>query len=613
MWFRRRRRAVGGRLDISNFEEERPRAVDALAYTDCGHAIDAVELYSDLHSMYDAWPTGIANHAGQRADCPDRAHSSTPTATEELASRHAVPLGGYGILDLVLVLVMESWQSCPGSRMTGRRDRPFQDRSATELQSAHTDEVRPNELSEEERAWLAERISWAADRAFPAGEPIGTDQQDFYFRKLIELLIENTSRYGTVALGGNYLELWGFTREKEREWRQEDKSRRHRSGYARGSIKGLVYQWKAAFGRRVRVARTGNATIEFVLRTPSVRSDDLILRARVMGLQTPSGRTIVSEDTAATDLTRLPPPIASELDTEERRRLLLEAGKYARRIEADYLTKLTDAPTEFIQEQLKELRRAKKNKQRLALAILAVVSTAMVAYRVFFAPRPIPLAVLVSRDGAGYLTSVFVDGKGHVSLKSEPAVSEKRHWWDMIIDPKGTSVRGENGSRTVHVMVPPGQSVGYTYEVPRNWHEQPDVVLQPDVLCSKTSTSNRSVVCFILVDVRSIAPSLTTRAVGFSILYGDGKIATEVPSTEIDFRHTRTLLAATHSYSADGAYRLSLCESSDKRVISHTYEGGQQPPDMLCAYLGTINVDHSPLRLVREANVSPDGRSRDRH
>jgi hypothetical protein len=36
-------------------------AFGALAYADCGHAIDAVELYSGLHSMYDGQPTGIVD------------------------------------------------------------------------------------------------------------------------------------------------------------------------------------------------------------------------------------------------------------------------------------------------------------------------------------------------------------------------------------------------------------------------------------------------------------------------------------------------------------------------------------------------------------------------
>jgi hypothetical protein len=75
-------------------------------------------------------------------------------------------------------------------------------------------------LDETDRKWLAECLSAASDKVFPRDERIGKwPQQDFYFRKLLEALIDNALRYGTPCVGGNYSELWRFTRSKIPDWR----------------------------------------------------------------------------------------------------------------------------------------------------------------------------------------------------------------------------------------------------------------------------------------------------------------------------------------------------------------------------------------------------------
>jgi hypothetical protein len=149
--------------------------------------------------------------------------------------------------------------------MAERRDRDTLEQSTGKPVQLGRDETADHleNLSSAEREWLASHVARAAEAVFPGGERIGkTAQQDFYFRELLEILIENVFQYGTPLCGGTYIELWQFTRHRAAKWRSTPDAKRGRSGYRRESIKTLVHEWKWEFARRNR-AYAANGEVEF--------------------------------------------------------------------------------------------------------------------------------------------------------------------------------------------------------------------------------------------------------------------------------------------------------------------------------------------------------------
>jgi len=303
------------------------------------------------------------------------------------------------------------------SMMAERRYRDRAEQSTRKPQKAGRDATadRVDDLSSAEEEWLAYHVARAAEHAFPADERMGkTPQQDFYFRELVELVIENVFRHGAPITGGDYVAIWQFTRDRVAKFRPH--SRPGRAGYRRASIKTLVHEWKAAFSRRDR-SFASNGTIEFILEGPNAVSDDLVLRARIRGFRLQSGTSFEFASAELTETTRLPTDTitSNEQDADEKKRLVQEARKYVRRVESQYLAKLSDGPLEFVRDEVRELQRARRDYRRLAIAIAIALGTAMAAYRIIFTHRPIPIEVDLVNDCRGCVKSAWSDGKGHVS------------------------------------------------------------------------------------------------------------------------------------------------------------------------------------------------------
>jgi len=468
-------------------------------------------------------------------------------------------------------------------------------------------------LDETDRKWLAGRLSVASDKAFPDDERIGTSaQQDFYFRKLVEVLIENALRYGTPIVGGNYDELSQFTTSKEPEWRKQDGWKRGRSGYDRGSIKTLVHEWKNAFDSRVRAIPLARGRVEFFLDRPGALSDDVVLRAVVNGIL-PSGRSFEYTARDLTSETRLQNEIVSDAEDEsekKRQRLLREAKKYVRRVENDYLEKLRAAPVTDIEQKVAELRRASRNRRALAAAILFAVGTGMLAYKVFFSKHPIVPIFKMSGKGSGLPSNIDVDSGGRIALKSADG-RRATEWANLVVGPDGSAAKviskSPDGTIKLQVRVPSGGVFGQ-FEVPRVWSEPTDAVLQRRISCVLGEPEHGST-CFVLLDLRTFRSDATTDTVTIGEQFGDGSDISDAPLSRLNSTRTRIATWFQHAYKTDGTYEMWLVASSDPRL--RQFEGKNDaklqvmPADQRLIHMASVRVEHGEVVHVHADESSP--------
>ena len=462
--------------------------------------------------------------------------------------------------------------------------------------------VASSQLTEDDRQWLGYHVARAAEKTFPATERIGkTPQQDFYFRELLEVLIENTVRHGLPITGGSYTEIWRFTRDRVAKWRMRPEALRGRSGYRRDSIKTLVHEWSAAVDKRSRLA-SGNGLIEFVLDAPGPQSDDLVLRASIVDFRLQSGALFNHREPRLSEQTRLPGELLADAPdaTDERQRLLLEARKYARRVEQQYLAKLSDAPLEFLQAEVDELKRARRDYRRLAAAVLVVVGTGMAAYKVLVTKHDVLPFVKFDQTCSGCVRNITTDAKGHVALLSS---SGKRvtEWADVIVGPEGLSVRASEATPTseVEFSAPPGAPMAHI-DIPKEWHERPDVVLPRQVSCMKTQASGPGVMCFVLLDLRTFG-SVTADAMRIGATYGDSNTIQLLGLTVLNPMNTRVATYAMHEYARDGTYVIWLVASPDRRLQSRSGDVSIQASEMKWLPLAIVTVQNDETRQIEIA------------
>jgi len=145
----------------------------------------------------------------------------------------------------------------------------------------------------------------------------------------------------------------------------------------------------------------------------------------------------------------------------------------------------------------------------------------------------------------------------------------------------------------VIVGVPDNEPVVYNFHVPEKWHEQPNVVLPAEFYCTEGSTSQRSIVCAVLMDLRSISPTTTMRTVALGARFGDKPDLIKSREAQIDPEGTRALILVSHDYAPDakGVFDLSVCESSDPLFMAVTETSAPGKTVARCARLTTVKFD----------------------
>lgn len=408
------------------------------------------------------------------------------------------------------------------------------------------------EAAGDDREWLLFEISRAAKAVFPESERLGKSaQQDFYFRGLLEILLDNVRDHGVPVAGGTYSDIWELTQRLAPRWRARAEARRGRASYARQSMKTLVHEWKRAFQRRERVYSQGS-TIVFTLEGPDHETDDVVLRATIDGVL-PNRRRVTIRELELSSATRLPSGRAADdnAENEERERLLADAKRFTRRVEAEYLSRLSGASIEFLRNEVEELKRARHDYRRMGAAILVVVGTAMLAYRIVHVKDATPN---INFGPEARRTSNFaVDPKGRIALLDDEGhrISD---WGNSIVDEHGVRALPKSPGKDTEVQVLT-KGVNFTFAIPERWHDHPERVLADEGSCVPLVNPPRSVVCVHLVDLRAFRPPKAASAqLEFGFNFGDGPQTELAEMSRINPIPSRVLLRAQHLFLKRGTY-----------------------------------------------------------
>jgi hypothetical protein len=359
---------------------------------------------------------------------------------------------------------------------------------------------------------------------------------------------------------------------------------------------------------RRRRAFGSNGEVEFFLDAPSVVSDDLVLRV-VVSTSTLSGEhPFARPERELSAISRLPSVRTPDSEDEEKSKLLKEARKYVRRLEAQYLTKLADAPLEFIQDEVRELQRARRDYRRLAIAIVVVVSTAMAAYKILYTKlnvEPVVGVEVGSAPSAPHLKNFDVDAKeGRVALTAQGRrVTE---WANVIVGQNGASVRyaPEVCGPEQPLLLNGYKVIEYDFTFPKQWYEKdhPETVLNPQVSCVP-GQGRFGIACVILIDLRKLWPNRES-PVEFSADYGDnlrsgGQLMIfGLKGTRVNKVAPRFALDVFHDYNGPGTYWITLHGSPDtpgSKIPIAKVPGGHQwlvsECDTTSLPLGQVTVD----------------------
>jgi hypothetical protein len=169
-------------------------------------------------------------------------------------------------------------------------------------------------LTASERERLANYVIEARHEVFPEtlGAPMNrigeSDQQDFYFRGLLDLVCTNASAHGVPAITGSIDDLWRYADEHFEGWTARRKNR-----FARETVRQVaIHQWPRAFVRDSRAHTfdtrafdddTPRASLTVVFTyTPPTEATPFVLAAVV------SGFALDSHASVTVSTTTIPPP-----------------------------------------------------------------------------------------------------------------------------------------------------------------------------------------------------------------------------------------------------------------------------------------------------------------
>lgn len=171
--------------------------------------------------------------------------------------------------------------------------------------SAHIVLPESDGLAPLDRPRLCQLLEEASAACFPPTELIGkAPQRDFYFRRLLQKLIENTQNWGTPVVGGSQEELHAFVCNAEPDWRRASK---HVRPYKLSSIKGLLSHWKSTFTENERTYTSKRGRVRFFYVPSTATAPDTLLGAEVTEFVTCTGtRLDIPVITALPDAARLP-------------------------------------------------------------------------------------------------------------------------------------------------------------------------------------------------------------------------------------------------------------------------------------------------------------------
>jgi hypothetical protein len=190
----------------------------------------------------------------------------------------------------------------------------------------------------------------------------------------------------------------------------------------------------------------------------------------------------------------------------------------------------------------------------------------MAAYRIYTTHHEVA-PVLDFDRGCGCVKNVIADGNGHVALVS-PSGKRLTDWVNEIVGKDGVTVRPgirkSNGKVELEIKVPPKATMAHI-DIPPQWHEHPEVVLQQRASCIAGVPRN-GMTCYVLIDLRAFMPAATVDNTAVGAVWEDEDALLWTRMIPINAMKTRVMIHASHGYVRDGVYRLWLVASMDPKA-----------------------------------------------
>jgi hypothetical protein len=438
-------------------------------------------------------------------------------------------------------------------------------------------------LTDAERARLHTLISKASREAFPPPPRLSrggigeSPQRDFYFRRLLDRLLENTLHFALPATGGTYDELYAFTRSVESLWARGGKGR---VGYSRRSMKALASHWKKSIALKRRSYTAYGTQVVFHYVSGSDHSD-FILSASVTNFLLDNAKRI----SIPSILDRLPsrvrlstPGLTESLPDEagSRMRIITRLVRDfgGRAFSADYRRALAAQPMSKLEEherETRDLKRRNKTAAIVASVALVIATLGFIAYRSYSAATFLPVisvkpdGTILIRDSRGVLGPR--DGEIHTNRTGQVAIfngqKQLTDWVDVLGNPDtGAYLRMRPGVAGQWIPDMSGAMLlADIDEVTGTW-TGPTEPIAPTLRVRSLVKDNRHVWATVIIDRRLFWP-LGGKQPNFHIDFGDdGKVYRDVAFPYVSWipflDGDHFMLQSDHKYRVDGTYRVSL-------------------------------------------------------
>lgn len=374
-------------------------------------------------------------------------------------------------------------------------------------------------FDEHQRQTIASRLREARAMVFPPSESFGSPQMDFYFRRLLDQMIENTRTLGVAAVGGDYGALYRFCYERfpnyqvdardknapiSTEWLDEHKS-----------IPAMLSQWKKVFGAKSRWAGVKGSGVQFRFVRGS-KGKDWKLYAQVSRIaKADIDVPVVPPIKSLPDSVRLSPKgdlVLRAEDIELRSRTITERRVKDirdRDIADAYRTRLQAMPYERLVEHDNEIRAQKKAKKYPQVLIaIALVLAGFVAYRVYRSQRV--SVELIVHAGHVHVENIRIKADGRIAQFS--ASGERLTPWAHVLQNSttGLTIRavGKDARGDWQLRLTGGGSVNMSADIPEVWRK-PSAILQPALQWSTVPGETRKILVYIYVDRRAFPHGVT--------------------------------------------------------------------------------------------------------